>query len=151
MFSDGWSDTLLWSSLWILGSLRETQPRPYFQRSATETGVGLQTRWSSRRPCRVSEGGRTEEQLRQLVTYEWAVAVQNIITVSRVHHDVCRLGVWRVDSDVVRLDSNLHCWRSVDENPAGVVGVGCCRIFKGPGWWEQLNVTICGVKIWYLW
>lgn len=65
---------------------------------------------------------------------------------SCVHHDVRRLRVWGVDAYVVRLDSYLHRWRSVDENPARVVGVGRCRILKGSGWGEQLNVTICEVK-----
>lgn len=63
---------------------------------------------------------------------------------SCMHHDVRRLGLRRVDSNVVGLDYYLHCGRSVNENPAGVVGVGRRRVLKGSGWRKQLNVTICG-------
>lgn len=64
-----------------------------------------------------------------------------------VHHDVCRLGVGGVESNVQRLDLDLHWGRAIEEDPAGVVSVGSCWILKGAIWWKQLNVTICRVKI----
>lgn len=51
-----------------------------------------------------------------------------------VHHNVCRLRVGGVESDVQRLDSDLHRGRAVEEDPAGVVGVRSCRILKDATW-----------------
>lgn len=60
-----------------------------------------------------------------------------------MHHNVCRLEVGGVESNVQRLDSNLHCGRGIDEDSAGVVSVGRCWILKDTAWGKQLNVTIC--------
>lgn len=68
-----------------------------------------------------------------------------------MHHNVCRLEVGGVESNVQRLDSNLHCGRGIDEDSAGVVSAGCGWILKDTAWGKQLNVTICGVKTFHLW
>lgn len=68
-----------------------------------------------------------------------------------VHHNVCRLEVGGVESNVQRLDSDLDRRRSINEDSAGVVRVRCCRILKDPTWGKELNITICRVKTFYLW
>lgn len=64
-----------------------------------------------------------------------------------VHHDVCRLGVGGVETNVQRLDLDLHGGRSIDEDPAAVVSVGSCWIPKDATRRKQLNVTICWAEI----